>query len=65
MRILLNGAERQLTASHLDEALDALGYKGAVVATAVNGRFVPALRRANTQLYDGDSLEVLAPMQGG
>jgi sulfur carrier protein len=65
MRILLNGTEKQLAASRLDEALDALGYKGAVIATAVNGRFVPAARRADTQLYDGDSLEVLAPMQGG
>ncbi|SDG65989.1 sulfur carrier protein ThiS [Pelagibacterium luteolum] len=65
MRILLNGAERQLAASRLDEALDALGYKGAIIATAVNGRFVPSARRANTHLAEGDSLEVLAPMQGG
>lgn len=65
MRILLNGAERQLGASRLDEALEALGYKGAIVATAVNGRFVPAAQRVATQLADGDSLEVLAPMQGG
>ncbi|GAB5429910.1 MAG: sulfur carrier protein ThiS [Devosia indica] len=65
MRILLNGTERHVAASHLDEALEALGYKGATIATAVNGRFVPAARRATMQLNDGDSLEVLAPMQGG
>ena len=65
MRIQLNGTEKELAASRLDEALDALGYRGAVIATAVNGRFVPAARRADTQLYAGDSLEVLAPMQGG
>lgn len=65
MRILLNGTAREVAASHLDEALEALGYKGAIVATAVNGRFVPAVRRATTHLADGDSLEVLAPMQGG
>lgn len=65
MRILLNGTEQRLAANRLDEALEALGYKGAIVATAVNGRFVPVARRAVTPLADGDHLEVLAPMQGG
>ncbi|KKC34067.1 sulfur carrier protein ThiS [Devosia psychrophila] len=65
MRILLNGTEHRLAASRLDQALEALGYKGAVVATAVNGRFVPTARRPTTPLAEGDHLEVLAPMQGG
>ncbi|WP_332701637.1 sulfur carrier protein ThiS [Devosia sp.] len=65
MRILLNGTEQRLATNRLDEALEALGYKGAIVATAVNGRFVPTARRAATPLADGDHLEVLAPMQGG
>lgn len=65
MRILLNGTEQRLVTNRLDEALEALGYKGAIVATAVNGRFVPAGQRTSTHLADGDSLEVLAPMQGG
>lgn len=65
MRILLNGTEHRLAAARLDEALETLGYKGAIVATAVNGRFVPTARRATTYLADGDNLEVLAPMQGG
>jgi sulfur carrier protein len=65
MRILLNGTEHRLEASRLDEALEVLGYKGAIVATAVNGRFVPTARRATTALANGDHVEVLAPMQGG
>ncbi|MDB5472994.1 MAG: thiS [Devosia sp.] len=65
MRILLNGTERRLAETRLDQALEALGYKGAIVATAVNGRFVPAAQRAATSLADGDHLEVLAPLQGG
>jgi len=36
-----------------------------VVATAVNGEFVPATERRAARLADGDRLEVLAPMQGG
>lgn len=65
MRILLNGTEHRLEANRLDEALEALGYRDAIVATAVNGRFVPAARRTTTPLAEGDHIEVLAPMQGG
>lgn len=65
MRILLNGTEHNLNASQLLEALEALGYKDAIVATALNGRFVPKARRPSTPLADGDHVEVLAAMQGG
>jgi sulfur carrier protein len=41
------------------------GFGDALVATALNGEFVPVGSRANIQLKDGDQLEVLAPMQGG
>lgn len=41
------------------------GYGEAIVATAVNGEFVPARARGEIHLRDGDRVEVLAPMQGG
>jgi sulfur carrier protein len=65
MRILVNGASREIRAADLPGALEELGYAGAVVATAVNGEFVPATDRQSAHLADGDQLEVLAPMQGG
>ncbi len=65
MRILVNGASRDIRAADLSGALEELGYGGAVVATAVNGEFVAAGERARAQLADGDRVEVLAPMQGG
>ena len=65
MRIRLNGEEREVAAANLAEALDALGYGGAKVATAVNEGFVPEAARAATMLSEGDRIEVLAPMQGG
>jgi sulfur carrier protein len=65
MRILVNGASREIRAADLSGALEELGYGGAVVATAVNGEFVPAADRQTSRLTDGDRLEVLAPMQGG
>jgi sulfur carrier protein len=65
MRIVLNGEPREVRAPALDAALDELGFGGATVATADNGRFVPAPARAATVLAEGDRLEVLAPRQGG
>ena len=65
MRILVNGASREIRAADLAGALQELGYGGTVVATAVNGEFVPAAERLTARLADGDRLEVLAPMQGG
>ena len=65
MRILVNGASREIAAADLRAALDELGYGGAVIATAVNGEFVPAVDRPASRLVEGDRIEVLAPMQGG
>jgi sulfur carrier protein len=65
MRILVNGAWHETQALDLAAALAELGYQAAVVATAVNGQFVPAAVRTARALADGDRLEVLAPMQGG
>jgi sulfur carrier protein len=65
MRILVNGASHEVCAADLSAALSELGYRGAVVATALNGEFVPAADRQAARLSEGDELEVLAPMQGG
>ena len=65
LRIDLNGTAIEITARSLDEALSELGYAGGALATALNGRFVPATARTETRLHDGDRIEVLAPMQGG
>ena len=65
MQIILNGRPREVACSHLDQLLAELGYRGTKVATAVNGAFVARQARAGTELRAGDSLEVIAPMQGG
>ena len=65
MRISVNGDAREVESRVLADLLEELGYGGAVVATAVNGEFVPAPTRAGVTLAEGDRLEVLAPMQGG
>ena len=56
---------QEIHATTLAEALAALELSEARVATALNGIFVPADARAATALSPGDSLEIVAPMQGG
>jgi sulfur carrier protein len=65
MRIFLNGDARDIDARTLDVALNALGFRDAVVATALNGRFVAKGARPATALAEGDTIEVVAPLQGG
>lgn len=65
MNIIVNGEAHEVAAATLAAALDALDYGSTVVATAVNGRFVPAAARSETGLADGDRIEIVAPMQGG
>jgi sulfur carrier protein len=65
MKITVNGVERELVAATLAAALRTLDYGGAIVATALNGHFVPAGKRETTKLADGDRVEIVAPRQGG
>jgi len=65
MRILVNGVWRETEARELEAMLEEQGFGGRVVATAVNGEFVAAQARGELALADGDTVEVLAPMQGG
>ncbi len=65
MKILVNGAWRNTGASDLASALQELGYGDSVVATALNGEFLPVSSRPGARLAEGDRVEVLAPMQGG
>jgi len=65
VKLVVNGVERELEAATIAAALKALEYEGAVVATALNGEFVPAKAREATPVKDGDRIEILAPRQGG
>lgn len=65
MKLELNGEAMETRAETLAAVLSEAGFGGAVVATAVNGTFVPAPLRDAHRLQSGDQIEVLAPMQGG
>ncbi|MGD0642971.1 MAG: sulfur carrier protein ThiS [Roseiarcus sp.] len=65
MRLVVNGVEQDVAAETLAAALAALDYAETLVATALNGEFVPARKRAETALREGDRVEIVAPRQGG
>jgi sulfur carrier protein len=65
MTLIVNGEPREIAAGTLAEALQALEYGEAKVATALNGEFVPARARGATPVKDGDRIEIVAPRQGG
>lgn len=65
MKIILNGAPREVMATQLSDLLDECGFGDAKVATAVNEEFVPVAARSRTDLASGDRVEVVAPRQGG
>jgi sulfur carrier protein len=65
MSLFVNGEPQEVVAATLAEALRALDYADAIVATALNGEFVPARKREAVALKDGDRIEIVAPRQGG
>jgi sulfur carrier protein len=65
MRIWLNGELIETLANDLAALIEDQGFDVSVVATALNGEFVPRALRRETLLAEGDAVEVLRPMQGG
>ena len=65
MRIVLNGKTCEVIATRLDQVLIECGYKSPSIATALNQTIVHKQDHAQTDLKDGDQLEVVAPIGGG
>ena len=65
MKLIVNGAAEEAEATNLAALLRALDYGDAIVATALNGVFVPIRKREETPVDEGDRIEILAPRQGG
>ena len=65
MNIIVNGQNQNISRANLSMVLEELGYKQMKLATALNGNFISVELRDNTELKDGDKLEILSPQQGG
>lgn len=64
-RIVVNGAQIETGAQTLAALLEELGYQDQPVATAFDGAFVAAPQRRHTRLFNGATVEIVAPRQGG
>lgn len=65
MKIIINGHTATTTETNLKDLLLGLESGSETVATAVNGIFVAIADRASYQLSEGESIEIVTPMQGG
>ena len=64
-RVLVNGEPTETDAGTLAELVAQLGFGEGEVATALNGDFVSKRSRADTRLAPNDTVEIVAPRQGG
>ncbi|WP_297425558.1 sulfur carrier protein ThiS [uncultured Acinetobacter sp.] len=65
MNIYLNGQAIDTQSLNLADLLLEHDMDASVVATAIDGDFVPRSQYHCTPLMSGQKIEVLAPMQGG
>ena len=66
MYIVLNGEEIETGEGlSIAELLQQLGHDHQALAVAVNGEFLPKQRWEEHLLQAGESVELIAPMQGG
>jgi len=65
LQIVVNGEPTETVVRTLAELCATLELGSDTIATAVNGRFVPAQSRAELKLRAHDEIEIVSPRQGG
>lgn len=65
MVVIVNGREIETDARMLADLVAEQAPGGARIATALNGQFIAAARRAETPIVPGDRIEIVSPRQGG
>lgn len=66
MKVIINGTPKDFTAPlNLYDILEQEDMIEMMIAVARNSVVVPRTEWPNTNIKEGDSLEILGPMQGG
>jgi sulfur carrier protein len=65
MRVIVNGEQREIASVRVDALLSELEYEGRHFAIALNYDVLPRSQWAQTQLKNGDEIEIITPRQGG
>lgn len=65
MQLLINGLRTEVESSTLAELLNHLGHADGTFAVAIDGEHVPRHNWGKSKLIEDQSVEIIAPMQGG
>ncbi len=66
IEVIVNGVRRTISyRMNVAEIIKELNYTGEGFALALNGTFVAVSSYETTIIHDNDSIEILAPVQGG
>ena len=65
VKIVLNGEDREITASNVAALIEVIGLDGRKVAVELNREIVPRSLYLATGLTDGDRLEIVHFVGGG
>ena len=66
IEVIVNGKRTEISHEmNVKEIIKELNYKVKGFAVALNGTFVAIATYENTIIRDNDSIEILAPVQGG
>jgi len=66
IKVSVNGEVKELDENlNIKEMIEALNYKTKGFAVAVNTTFVSIKNYEETIIKDGDTIDILAPVQGG
>jgi sulfur carrier protein len=66
MNILLNGESRPLSSgTQLAQLVNELGLEGKRLAVEINREIIPRSQYANTELKNGDTIEIVHAIGGG
>jgi len=66
IKVSVNGELKELENDlNVSEMIEALEYKVKGFAVAVNTTFVPIAKYSETIIKEGDTIDILAPVQGG
>ena len=65
MKLMINGEEKQFAGATLEDLVETLALKGDRVAVELNCDIVPRTKWVETNLADGDKLEIVHFVGGG
>ena len=66
IKVSVNGEIKEIEEGlNINQLIEALKYRTKGFAVAVNTTFVPIAQNDEVKINDGDTIDILAPVQGG